>query len=94
MLWLSFGGFCLGIFFALVSAFAAFFSQKFFYESAMNELWMIQQFESTGDIGEDGRLTPLKRGEIALLFGVVSAILSLSGFITGAALALWAVLPK
>ena len=94
LLWFSFGGFCFGIFLALISAFGAFFSQKFFYESAMNELWMIQTFDSTGDVGEDGRLTPVRRGDIALSLGVISAMLSAIAFITGAALALWAVLPK
>jgi hypothetical protein len=94
LLWFSFGGFCCGVFLALLSAFGAFFSQKFFYESAMNELWMIQTFNQTGNVGEDGRITPARRGDIALSLGVVSAILSTMAFITGAALALWAVLPK
>ena len=70
ILWFSFGGFCCGVFLALLSAFGAFFSQKFFYESAMNELWMIQTFNLTGDVGDDGRIAPVRRGAIALALGV------------------------
>ena len=92
LLWASFTLFAAGLAATVVSNFAAFFAQGFYYQSTQHQAWNAQKRVHALPEAHDVQ-TPYKRGDIAEVVGIGAAIVALAGFIAGCAFAFAGVVP-
>lgn len=95
-LWLAFLSFSIGLMATLVAGICAYFTQRFFAESTINQAW-IAQADMIGSAANPAWETGIVNGvQIGnrFLFGAIGAVMfAAAGFVVGAALALAAGLP-
>jgi len=71
----------------LIAYAAGFFTQYFFYDATQSQAWNAQS-AALGAGSEHDVSRPMRRGNIALVVGILAAIASMVSFISGSLLAL------